>query len=141
MFIILSGICIGLCLLVVNLIDRYNRYLIKLKKEIKYKEIRNLKLHKNYIYVYRDRIFIKIGKTRNIKKRIRTHQTAHALPIHILSIIPVYDCDVAEIYLHKKYKLFRINKREFFYMIPSVILELYILNNTKVVRFVKGKSL
>lgn len=141
MLIILAVICIGLCLLVINLINRYNRYLIKLKKGIRYREIKNLQLHKNYIYVYRDKIFIKIGKTRNIKKRLKTHQTAHALPLHILSIIPVANCDVAENYLHKKYKLFRINKREFFYMIPSVILELYILNNTKVVKFVKGGNL
>lgn len=105
--IIISGLVIIYWILYSYLIhlfiQRRLKYQLILKKLFykKYKTYFTLK--KEYIYfIYRPNFKIKIGKSTNLRKRLKTHRTTLG-KVWLLGVIPVHDCQKAENYILKKF--------------------------------------
>lgn len=129
--ILIFSLIIFLYVYVRKQIDKYKaRVYANMHKLLGVKRYKQVSSYHSFIYVYRDKLWVKIGKSTNIQKRIITHQTAHATPLHIIAIIPVQNAHVAEMILHKRYAKQRY-KREFFWLHPILILELTAVSNSQ----------
>lgn len=63
--------------------------------------------------------FVKIGRTNNMKQRMRSAKTSNPFGIWLLGVVRVKSDVYAEKFIHDKFKRFRIsNKNEWFWYLP-----------------------
>ncbi len=78
---------------------------------------------KGYIYYFRgdSMLTVKIGRTKNVLSRLRSHRTANPYGIEILGVVPVWDDVYAERHIHEMFADQRVSsKNEWFYLSPRL---------------------
>lgn len=93
----------------------------KLRKNIGFAD--NNSSHQYIYIIYVPFRFVKIGKTKNIHKRLQAHRTALAY-LRILAIIPVQEIDQTEIVIRN---LFHQYKYSFFHEIFTLHWSMFLL--------------
>lgn len=76
---------------------------------------------RGYIYYFRgtNKLLVKIGRTKNLLSRLRSHRTANPYGIVVLGVVPVYDDVEAEKAIHSMFSVQRVSRRnEWFYLSP-----------------------
>lgn len=85
-----------------------------------------------YIYYFTDigqlLPVVKIGRTNNLKRRLREHNTGAPFGMFVYCSFLVYDDSHAERYIHTRYDHLRIRPNgEWYWLTPNVLIEILLL--------------
>jgi hypothetical protein len=114
-------------------IIKYKNYL---KKQVGYRKFKYKKLRRNYIYVIQKGIFVKVGYSSNVIKRIKEFQIGSPFPINLIAIIPVSTKTKSEKSLHRKFKKWRFYG-EWFLINPHLLFDVWLLNDVNTLKEIK----
>jgi len=81
---------------------------------------------RGYIYFWRDGLAIKIGRTNNLQKRLKTFQTAHVNHIRLLGSIRVRNDRKTEAILHR---MFCHARGEFYWITPKLLIYILLIKD------------